>query len=412
MRIKSLFSIIVLFLMLYYPPIYGTVTLNYLGFISWIYLIVKFDTIVINFKVEKIVKLVFTLVLFTIYLLVLAIINNNPLNIASDFFYWIVDIIPCSLMLSHIYLKRRLGFYEILTQFLIVGNIQGFFALLAFTIPSFQHVFIQNLILFGYSNEIFELAKFRMYGFANSLNYSTPIFQGILAICAIYLTIKKDVKYLIFFPLLFLSAVINARASIVIMFLGFIIMLLPKGKLNIRIVMNFILVLIAGFTSIVILYSFLEKYAPTTHLFIEEGIEEIIQLFNGDTSGYYFSYITDPNKYILPNDAEIWFGKGASSLELYGLQSDVGWINDIWRGGILYGLFIYLIFIRLLYNIRRNLSKQFRMMEFITTYMLFALIASNFKGFIFSVNEITSFILILYIFFTCVKVTKSENQIE
>jgi hypothetical protein len=206
--------------------------------------------------------------------------------------------------------------------------------------------------------------------------------------------------YILLTPLLFLSAVINARTSIVVFAIG-IIVLLFNIELKIKYIIRIIIITTCSIVFLFYGVQIIHKNSETTYDWIEDGFDEIYSFIQGDVSnGYYFGYLSDKKRYDLPDDLAILFGKGtrAYSGNKYNLASDVGYINDIWLGGIFYTLAIYFIFIKMLLDIYNYRRDNVDLAKFLFYFLIFTLFVVNIKGIIFSENDLTTFVFILYVF--------------
>jgi hypothetical protein len=283
---------------------------------------------------------------------------------------------------------------------LIVGTLEAVTALASFLNPSVHAYFLNLLIDYGYGLKLMGLGTFRIYGFASNLTFTMPIIQAFLAVVSIYMYFKYKWIYILLTPLLFLSAVINARTSIVVFAIG-IIVLLFNIELKIKYIIRIIIITTCSIVFLFYGVQIIHKNSETTYDWIEDGFDEIYSFIQGDVSnGYYFGYLSDKKRYDLPDDLAILFGKGtrAYSGNKYNLASDVGYINDIWLGGIFYTLAIYFIFIKMLLDIYNYRRDNVDLAKFLFYFLIFTLFVVNIKGIIFSENDLTTFVFILYVF--------------
>lgn len=388
----------VLFLLIYTPSFISINILHIIGILSWIYIFLK------NKAIDKIVNIKIVLNLFMIfaglavYISLIAIINGNSILASISFLYWIVDIIPASIMITCYIARHNYTIIDLINILLITGIIQGITALLAFTNNAIQNYFINQLISHGYDDVLIKLSSFRIYGMASNLTYSTPVTQSILAIISIYMSINRNWKYIFITPILAFSAIINARVSIIIMIIGFFCIIFYDKKLSLK---KFFKIIILFITIIILINSgiiFIKNNAINTYRWIYEGYKEILMFFEGDTSYGYFNYITNTEKYPLPEGINIFFGVGQYIMgkNKYIVSSDIGYINDLWLGGILYCTILYITFGNMLINILKSDGGKYNLNRFIFLLFTITLIVSNIKGFIFSTNDFTTLLFIFY----------------
>ena len=199
----------------------------------------------------------------------------------------------------------------------------------------------------------------------------------------------------------FFSAAINARVSMVVIgvCIGVLIFFTPKKKRSVylRYLVGGGMAVIFAFLGIILI----SYYAPHTFEWIRSGILEILEFLHGDINDGYFSYITDIGHLQLPKGIKLIVGSGARTLggNRYGISSDIGYINDIWLGGILYCIVIYSLMLYYLIKINKiKTSKDKNILTFIQYTLLFCAIFLNVKMYIVSLNGFSNLFLILIIY--------------
>ncbi|MBB3110558.1 hypothetical protein FHS18_002625 [Paenibacillus phyllosphaerae] len=407
--ISTIVIVLLSFLIIYFPPLVGINTLHIVGVLSWIGIIHYNKNIQTTLKINKVISLFNYIALFMVYLLFIAVFNSTSSSIVSRMLFWAIDVIPACILISHICLKKKYQLIDMLKLLLIVGNIQGLIALITFIFPPVQSLIIERMVSLGFRDIFLQLAEHRMYGWSSSLTFSTPIAQGMFAVIAVYLSINKSMKYLLFTPLLLFSAVINARSSLVIILIGLLLIFLVALKLR-KIKSFYRLFIIGAITTVLVLVMFqiIKTSAPQTYEWIVEGGQEITYFLRGDNVGY-FTYVTDSTKYTMPTGTGFWFGEGVSNISEYhsSLQSDVGWTNDMWLGGLFYSVLIGLFFVRKLYQIQLQRNdedlKSLQLNKFIAYFIFAVFITGNFKGIMFSINEVVTLVFLFYVFIVCRK---------
>ena len=130
---------------------------------------------------------------------------------------------------------------------------------------------------------------------------------------------------------------------------------------------------------------------------MKEGFKDIEALLKRDTDNKgYYSYISNNDRYVLPNSSlGLFFGEGisiAGGRNKYGVYSDIGFVNDIWTGGLIYLVCVYCyMFIQL----KRLCTRNNVLSLFIFVYFTGLILILNFKGRIFSMNSFLNFIIFL-----------------
>ena len=396
---KKIFIIIISFFIIYYPPILTFNVAFVVGGISIFGLMIHYIKVKkIHFS-NHIYNLLMILVVIFVYLTIISIVNGtNILEANKNTLFWTVTVIPTGLYVSILIQNYNIQEkeYFIIEIMLMCAMIQAILVIIAYLNPSFQNWTITKMIAYGFSESRFTaLSSFRWYGFAGKLGYTTPILQMFLAMVSLYLCIEKEKKYIIYFPFLFLSAIINARTSIVIFVIGVVILLvdlLRRGKIKYlgRLVfISFFIILVIGFVSI-----YMIKGESYNSMWINEGLESLINILtlNDLTSIYYFN----PQKYILPFGFHFILGKGQYTGSSLGYSTDIGFVNDIYLGGILFLLIILYFFYRVLIPFLKSETGTYRYIFF---YGIISLLISNIKGYVFSFNEFTTFFILLSIIY-------------
>lgn len=399
-NLKYSWVVILTFLFIYYPPIIQINILHLLAVISWFHILRNYRKHASGLVYQyNYLKDSFFLLNILFYLYIMLLFNQNyNILIGYDIVIIIFEIIPIAYLIVDNFntCKGKRQFYDLLLH---VGLLQGIIAVIAFVVPEFQTWVINRMLNYGFRDIIVWMSGHRMYGFGYNFAYTFPIVQASLAVLSIYLSIYKKAKYILFTPILIFSGVINARSSLVVLLIGLALILFKflnsRMKSKIRaITILFIIV----FISIPAL-NYISELSPKTYAWIIEGGEEIRHIFTGDFSGSYSGYITSVNNYRLPDDIALLFGTSERTIRGNNLyQSDVGFINDIWMGGLIYALLIYFYLFYKIKQIQNNFNKYSVDGKLLSLFLLSIIIAANFKGVIFKQNEFINLFFLINIF--------------
>lgn len=361
----------------------------------------KFISTIIETRIWK-----FSLVLFfiSIYLLVYDCISSRAdVSYGRIYIYIVIatELIVIAFYVTLYYWKNKKKYKEIIKDILLVGNIQGLIALIAYISPSIKEKLIEIMFANGVDRINEYLLSVRFYGFANYLTSTTAILQIILAVIAVWFFLEESYKFVLYVPLLIFSAIINARSAIVIGVIGIAIIILFKINLKNKKIWREILgaiVIIAIIINIVMP----KLYSLTSWEWIQEGIEEIISFLKGDEVGY-FEYLS--NSLIFPEkDYQFLFGTGHAIFRGE-INSDVGYINDIWMIGFILTLFLYTSFLSVILRKIRSCNLTFKFMKvfLVATFLIY-----NIKGIVIGNNEIVR-ICILLCLTQCLLVAKRKE---
>lgn len=398
MRKKGQYLLLVIFtfLFIYHPPILITHTLHFLAGISW-FIIIFWKKKAPHFEIQKhYIKEVLFASIMILYLFTVLLINGKEnLLVAYVFLIIVFEIIPISYVI--LFLLKRIKGLDYFSDLLIhVSFLQSLIAILTFSFPFLQSFVINIMIMYGYNDIIIRLSEHRMYGYTYTFPYSMPIVQGAIGALAIYMAINKNFKYFIFAPFILFSGLINARIAIVIFFIALGLILIHSISLNFKNVTKMLIILSISLLIISPTAKVIEEYSPNTYLWLKDGVTDIQNLFYGDTSGNYASYVTDERNYKLPEGTALIIGTSEKVIRGNSIYtSDVGYINDVWVGGLIYAFAIYSYLLIILFRIRKLLNSQNMNGTLVSIILLSILVFSNIKGTIFGVNEfITLFYLI------------------
>lgn len=390
-----------LFIILFRPPLVAFNLMHVVGCLSWGYIVwIKGSLKNVTFsELERRFIFFFIFIAYYVYFFCV-ILNETSFQSLAFPVYFFLDVFPFAVVCREYSLRHSCSVVDFFNMLLAVCCYQSLFAIVAFLSPQIHLAFTKLLINYGYGNSISLMSEHRLFGFAGELTFATPVLLSFFSVVALVLFVnsKFNIGYLIVSVSLFFTALLNARASIIVFLLG-IVLFLVVGKLAVTKKIFFLLGVIcisACFSQL--LLPAIRDISPLTYDWLNSGWNEIfVFLGEGDTDGEYFSYVTQENIYRLPDFPYYWIGQGIWVMtgdNQYGFHSDVGFINDIWFGGFIYALFIYLFFVK---NMLMLYNKKNSILSFVGLYFLLAYLILNFKGYIFFVNGMTNIFIILCI---------------
>lgn len=400
-------TIIVLgwFIILYNPPIFPINGMHVIGIISIFYLIYNYQWTLKQFSKARILTIYIGFVLILIYLFItVIIINGSNINYIIMPLYYIFDVIPFGLVIACLGNKHCLDIRNYINLAISAGLIQAIISILCFIFPSIHNFCFSLFKNYGYSSTIFYLFEYRMYGLASGLTFAMPVLQMFFAVTLIYRLQSRNIKDLFSILLLIISALINARISIGVLLVGLIIMpFIQRDTLGVRAKKTFF-ILFVFLVFIVLAIPFIEKFSKSTYDWLVSGVNEIVSFINGNSETIYFSYVTSSEQYHLP--ATIWqilIGTGHTVIggnELFGYASDIGYVNDIWLGGIVYCCMVYSLFYKVFNYLKNSINHSLKFLGFLSA-IIYPLL--NFKGSSFSINSFSIFIISLFIISVTIK---------
>lgn len=405
----NILIIIGLFCIIYNPPIIPINSMHVVGALSIAYLLLKCGR---KLQCEKEVLRVYVgFTLAFLYLFIIAAISlRGDLSTAVSSVYYLIDILPFALVLKKYVIKYKISTDAVIQLIMFLAIIQAIIAICSFVFPPFHSFLIGRYMAYGYTDVYSRMAEYRMFGLAGTLTFSTPVLQSFLSVFAIYYAKNNGKKYLAISLLLIFSAVINARTSLIVFVVGvFVVLFFSDLSLKTKLKILLLCIFALGF-SFYAVSIILEKYSSLTYEWIKMGIEEIFGLFRGQMEGGYFEYITNKERYVLPiTFIEKILGTGHAiqgGFKKYGVYSDIGFINDIWRGGIVYVLGMYTFLLGIMNKMRKSTNEA---ISFLGLLSIITCIVVNFKGGIFNMNELTNTIVVLYLS-TCLRKSDVEAR--
>lgn len=391
--------VIVVFFMLYFPPVFSINPLYILTVISALYLIMIgiFKKIVIS-KIS--IKILLILSILIILEIIVSSVNNlYSVKAISDLLLMLFGFVFVSIVIRNYCIIHRISNKDLFFVLITVGVVQAILSLAAYLVPDFQAWFINKMIAYGYEASRFsQIAEFRWYGVATQLGFATPVVQATIALMCIKYGLHKSLKF--YFPaiLLIFSAIINARLSAIILVGGIAIIIfdefyrkITKKKL-IRILLSLGLAVIA----IGIMLWLMRKYSYSNYNWIVGGLKSFFGI-KTDLVGVYplGNYFSNARNYRLPDGLHIMTGYGQDlhSVDI-GYLTDVGFIIDIWRYGIFVSLMLYIFIFYSLKEMRRITNNYHTYMVILIVFLFFA---CNLKGNVISATPISA----LYFFLLC-----------
>lgn len=369
------------FIVVFQPPIS----------ISIVYVIAAFS-IVYLLAIGRITRRNFLLfVLFSgafAWLLFSVAIYGTQLSNISHFFWMTIAIFPAALSFSN--MTKEMSFEKIFHILLCVSLAQAIIAYLSFFSTDvnrfFQELMIKNNV---YSQDHLDSFGYRIYGYGTSLMYAIPIVQGLISAWAfLFGILKRKWYYYIIALVIFVSAVINAKIAIIIFVAAVLVSFFCckelRGKRTLKI---FIIILL----SIWLLYR--------AFLFVSTYNYQLYQwlniLFDEDLlRKWYIDYYTDASRLALPESIGIIIGTGGNT-RFWGHHVDMGFINDIWLGGIPYFAFTIIIVGLLAKRIWKNerLSNVWNRIIGLTLFIAFLI--ADVKGIAFTYSGLMAFFMMM-----------------
>lgn len=351
---KNIFiASILLFFIVFNPPIIRGLSFTIFAIVFSLY-------VYVNNKGSKI-PVTITTKLFCVFLVYCISISVVGFVIYGDIslrngINTCIDMI-CSLLVGlgiAIWLKRKnFEFSHVLDIYIWVGVIQAILSILCFVFPVIKE-FLNSLVVNNSGSDAllvsFEVNNFRRnYGFASTLYDIFGCTMSLLSVVALIKTINNNRKYAIAFLLIAFSAIINARTSIVLIGVGSIVVLMQLGRKRIpqKSIYKSVGLMVSGLIIVLFLLNVISNGTSNNSEWLMAGINEIVDLLHGKRSGT-FDALFNTMFYFPQNVTGVIFGTGINPEQsVIGINSDVGYIRNIWQFGLVGSILEYGAYISL-----------------------------------------------------------------
>lgn len=255
-----------------------------------------------------------------------------------------------------------------------IGLAQFVISLLMLLVPAYKEVanvlYVKGekpgMNLYGITNS-------RIYGIGSGYTVALPFTQSFIGVLSLYrLSETKKLKYLGYSAFLAWSSLLNNRTGMLIFLIILVIVLVKISFDNISLkvfLRTGVILLVTLFTISIFRNS--EKIN-----WLNQSIIDIIDyVVNGSKSTHMQALGHDFIKF--PKCRDLFWGTGhrvfgEKSLLLFGFTSDIGYINDLFKGGMVYVLSLYSLLLGTIIN--RMASK------YLAFLMAIFILIANYKG--------------------------------
>lgn len=288
------------------------------------------------------------------------IVSFNELRIFQGLFP--ILYLVSALLINCQFNLLKMNFSSKFKFILKVGLIQSLIAIIMMFVPSIKDIAIkiyyQNVLSSDFYNAHYYITQNRLHGLCNGdYTYGLQIqhaFLGLISI--IYAFLQKEKKYYLVGVCLLFVTFLNGRTGILLFILGMLIMcinLLGKRKYFIKMLWFTLL----GIFSLFIIINVLKNFIPNTYELINHAFNDVTSFFNGNEKSETSSFF---NMFFLPTGIAFLIGNGCRVLGTnaykYNINrsSDVGFVNDMFMGGLIYCWFLYYPFFRMINRTKSN----------------------------------------------------------
>lgn len=364
--IKYFFFFLLLYIYLYNPIFqllhFGSIKIVLLIAILYLILTRKINFVINIFRTE----LLFTIILVSYSFFATQFGNLSAIALPYRHIVWFMEcfIIPSFFMFYFKDIFQRVTWESLIVQ---TGLFASFITLYLILNPEFNE-FVRSSLIEITKVGILQNSIIRGFGIAEGLTYTYGIVQGlILGLCI--LSIKKSIYYWIPIMFLFISILFNARIGFSSGFIAIVLVLLFK-QFNFKSILFIFIILYIGN------YALLDtSFYQHNEMSIKWGMRFFSDTKNIDSQNPSSTYYQLSQMFFLPpNLMGLIFGEGGKAL-VDGKSSDVGYVNQIFIGGLVY---LTLMFLFLAYMFKRNY--KYSTNKLYPIFFLLTIIVVNVKG--------------------------------
>lgn len=340
---QNIILAIVLFFAIFLPPITIKSIYNIIISSSILTVLLK---LILSGKIEiskRIFKVCYGFAPFLIWYMISTIIHlfsstSNDIIIKSFLVeiwgFW--GILIFLIALTCINNMLHIGFDRFCEIIFITFSIQLIIVLATILFPDIKtylnNLMVQNTNDLLMQRAIFTNRGFRCYGFAINLFDSFGYITSLAIILTFSVGMKrKNSKILILSLLFMIMPLFNARTGLLLSGIGILAIIIFYTGINRRLINLLIIIIfvtVMGFNSL----------PEETRLYITNGVTYTFNLFGSHQDIGFYQELSDD--IIFPES--IFLGAGASPETLVGLSVDVGYVQCIWRYGMI-GTMLFLL---------------------------------------------------------------------
>jgi hypothetical protein len=421
--------IVYLFLWIFDPPIFYDFSFEIpLFFLSIIYALINQKYAIKILMKSKLFNFLKTYFVFAIYAFLVIgvsfiVSGNNTLYMSFldvtlsliSYGGFTVSILLFLLIRSE---KRNYSYDFIVKTIITVALIQSVFVILAFISPEIKSYFI-NVMSSNISPDnklssyVTDITSKRNYGFAYSLYDMFGYSTSIMFILALNYGIYRNKKYLLLSLPLFMMPLLNTRTGLFLSVIGIILSLFIYLLYSKSTIIFLKIILLSPFIVVflIIIFQLLKATNPATYLWLNDGISSTIAfIFKGELTGAYF--IETSTYWFLPPGVNTIFGTGLTPKHLIQTNSDIGYINIIWKFGIIGLVLVSAIYISTFskaYKITKDPMKKIVVLFLIVSLVIYMVKSETIKA---SPGTYLLFILCYAIIFDENSANNRVNRLE
>lgn len=397
LSLKHVAIYIYIFLFIFTPFIIPSSNIvHVLAAIAYLNLFIKYKQAffkVLRLKQFRIFLLInFFLILYTIFLGFFTVGDfSNTYYLTST----CVEIFPIGIFISLALLRMKASGSDILNVLLLIGLIQCIFVLASFLSPTFRNLTLTFFPKEGNFDVVFSaLGEYRMFGLTRFYTFSMPLFMGFCIIISFVLGVYKSSSFFFLIPIFSFAIITNARVGLLAIPIVIIVVFFARFRQSFikQILMLTAIIFISAVT-----ISYIKEMSDSSMTYniwtwLNDGIKEILLFSKGERSGN--MELLANTMWIFPEESDLFFGTGFNLFGQFNRSSDIGYVLNLYYGGILFCSLLYIAY----FNLLSKYNDQNKIEKVIFISVLILLFTANFKGTVFRPNELIHAVLLLIIF--------------
>ena len=396
--LSSFLLFLYVFLYIYTPlaiPFFNVIHL--LAVVAYFNLLTKYKAFFLRFLFSPVVREFYfahgVLIVYSICLLLVFDADSAPLYYLIS---TVVEVVPCAIFLSVYLLRRGFVVADLYKMIIGVGLVQTGFVLLTMVSPSLRDLLIINTWGADLAEFMDAAKEFRVFGLARSYTFAMPLFQGLCVILCVVMGKLRSRWYYLPIPLLLFSIVVNARTALISLPIVYLVSFLFRARKNFtrELFEITVIVFMVVFAGALVLGLYQTSSESLTLLWwIGSGIEEVLQYAETGQAEGNLDSLTG-SMWFFPSDLGFVFGLGENVFTNQYRNSDIGYVVNIFYGGLVFSAILYFSYAYFIVRSVRSSAAE-RILFF---SLLFLLFLSNYKGQVFRPNEIINGVVLLVVY--------------
>jgi hypothetical protein len=326
-------------------------------------------------------------ILIIIYILPFVFFGNGTATVLPyQHFIWLLEsfIIPLFFVFGFKSIFKEDSYVKV---FIAVGFVASLITIYLLINPA-VNIWVRSSLIIDSLDIIDSDFDFRGFSLSEGSSFDYGIMQGIiLSMCL--LNLRKSFLYAIPILPLFISILFNARIGFSVVIITLVLMLIHK-RINFRAILGTTIVCFVAFQ----IYN-TSSLVSVNNSGLEWGLsffEDTFNFLKGDSSDSNYGVLSDDMLIFPSNVLSLLFGEGRSLFGLDNGGSDIGYVNQIFAGGIVY--------LSILFSFQFYLFKKYNYCiedKLFFTILFLTLLVVNIKGNAFFVSVGFTRFIILYL---------------